>query len=236
MFLGRVLGEVEVKERHRRLCSIVAAAMCFFQAAFQEAHAWGSTAHRIINPGAASHLPDQMGVLKADSLFYAAHASDPDYRKSLQETSFHAQAQRHFIDIDAYPNFRVLPRNLDSLIATYGRQTVWTRGTNPWATVMVFDSLVAQLSRGAITKAESTMSDLGHYIADAHQPLHCTQNYDGQMTGNNGIHSRYDTGMINAFAAEIVITREAHIVRHSRPRGDKTGRRKQGAGNLRGEL
>lgn len=49
------------------------------------------------------------------------------------------------------------------------------------------------------------MSDLGHYVGDAHQPLHCTRNYDGQYTGNNGIHSRYETAMINTYQSFISV-------------------------------
>ena len=173
------------------------------------AYSWGSTAHRIINLKAVVHLPDSMASLKADSLFYAAHASDPDYRKNSQDTSFFAESPRHFIDIDAYPSYRTIPHSLDSMIVLYGAQTVRARGTLPWATLMTFDSLVAQFRRGALARAESTMTDLGHYVADAHQPLHCTQNYDGGMTGNNGIHSRYETGMINAYQSAIMIVQDS---------------------------
>gem|GEM_PF-1304539 len=166
---------------------------------------WGSIGHRLINLKAVIHLPDSMASLKADSLFYRAHASDADNRKNYNDTSFFSEAERHYIDIDTYPDFHNLPHNLDSVIMLYGRANVRQNGTNPWAAAMVFDSLVAQLSRGNIAKAESTMSDLGHYVADGHQPLHCTANYDGQMTGNNGIHSRYETSMISTYQGQIII-------------------------------
>jgi hypothetical protein len=166
---------------------------------------WGSTAHHLINLKAPMDLPSSMGTLKADSLFYAAHASDPDYRKNSSDTSFWAEAPRHFIDIDWYPNFHSLPHSLDSVIALYGRSTVRNQGLNPWATVMVLDSLTAQIRRGDAARIETTMSDLGHYVADAHQPLHCTKNYDGQLTGNSGIHSRYETTMINDYQNSIII-------------------------------
>jgi hypothetical protein len=36
-------------------------------------------------------------------------------------------------------------------------------------------------------------SDLGHYISDAHVPLHTTVNYDGQLTNQKGIHSLWES-------------------------------------------
>ena len=167
---------------------------------------WGSTGHRLINLKAAMHLPASMASFKADSIFYRDHASDADNRKVSGDTAFFAEAQRHFIDIDAYPNFHSLSHNLDTVIMQYGRSTVRDIGTQPWAEVMVFDSLVAQLKRGDLADARQSMADLGHYVADAHQPLHCTANYDGQFTGNNGIHSRYETGMINTYSSNIIIS------------------------------
>lgn len=169
------------------------------------AYSWGSTGHKIINGKAIMQLPPSLFLLKADSLFCVLHASDPDNRKNYSDTSFYAEDTRHFIDIDVYPNFHELPHDLDSVIMLYGRSAVKANGVNPWATVMVFDSLVARLARGDMVRAESTMSDLGHYVADAHQPLHCTQNYDGASTGNTGIHSRYESGMINAYQSSILI-------------------------------
>lgn len=169
------------------------------------AFAWGGTGHKIINRKAPMHLPPSMNTFKADSLFYEAHASDADGRKIYTDTSFYAEYLRHYIDIDEYPNFQNLPHNLDSVIALYGRSTVRSYGTLPWATIMVLDSLTAQLSRNDLTKAKQTASDLGHYVADGHQPLHCTTNYDGQLTNNNGIHSRYETSMLNTYQSFIAI-------------------------------
>jgi hypothetical protein len=35
--------------------------------------------------------------------------------------------------------------------------------------------------------------DLGHYIGDAHVPLHTSLNYDGQLTGQRGLHSLWES-------------------------------------------
>ncbi|MBA4311817.1 MAG: hypothetical protein C0417_04210 [Chlorobiaceae bacterium] len=170
---------------------------------------WGSTAHRFINLKAPMHLPETMADLKKDSLFYRAYASAPDYRKDYTDTSFFAEDKRHYIDIDVYPNFKTIPHNLDSMIALYGRSYVHETGTLPWAIILTLDSLRVQFIRHDYIKAESTMSDLGHYVADATQPLHCTENYDGDLTGNGGIHSRYESSMITTYQSLLTISQDS---------------------------
>ncbi len=168
--------------------------------------AWGSVGHKIINRKASMQLPSSMSKFKSDSLFYEAHASDADYRKISGDTTFAAESYRHYLDIDEYPNFYNLPRDLDTLIRMYGWNTVKSRGTNPWFTKYFLDSLTTQLSRGDSISVKQTASDLGHYVGDGYQPLHCTYNYDGQYTGNNGIHSRYESTLLSYFQSQIVIS------------------------------
>ena len=159
---------------------------------------WGSDVHRFINRNSVYHLPGEMAILVQDSTFLALHSVDADGRKISGDTSLFAEAPRHYLDIDDYPDFQNLPRNLDSVIALYGLERVKQNGTLPWATMMTYDSLVAQLSRGEWGAALLTASDLGHYVADAHQPLHCAVNYNGQLTNNFGIHSRYESTMLSS--------------------------------------
>ena len=73
------------------------------------------------------------------------------------------------------------------------------QGVLPWATQITYDSLVNCFTRFDWAKAVLFASDLGHYVGDAHNPLHITRNYNGQYSGNYGVHSRYESGMINAF-------------------------------------
>ena len=159
---------------------------------------WGWDSHRFINKKAVYHLPNAMMLFIQDSSFFSTHSIDADVRRNASDTSLFAEAPRHFMDIDDYPDFHNLPRSLDSVIALYGWERVKQNGTSPWATVWNYDSLVNQLARGDWTQARLTASDLGHYVGDAHQPLHNTRNYNGQYTNNSGIHSRYETTMLSS--------------------------------------
>ena len=116
-----------------------------------------------------------------------------------------AEYPKHFLDLESYPDYPHLTPRLAALVTQYGWTTVRANGILPWAALWAFDSLTAQFRRRDLVRAYQTAADLGHYIGDAHNPLHCTVNYDGQLTGNNGIHSRYETGMINLVQGSIAV-------------------------------
>jgi hypothetical protein len=172
-------------------------------AAPQHALGWGSTVHQIINRNAVIHLPVEMATLAAQQTYLASHASDADSRKSADT----AEAPKHYLDIDWYPNYAQLPTSLSALVGQYGWPTVKDNGILPWATMWAVDSLTAQAKRGDWTKAYQTAADVGHYVGDVFQPLHCTQNYDGAMSGNNGIHSRYESSMISTYKSALVVSK-----------------------------
>ncbi|MBS4028767.1 MAG: T9SS type A sorting domain-containing protein [Ignavibacteriales bacterium] len=167
----------------------------------QNVFSWGSTGHKFINKKSVVHLPPTMQQFINQATLFESHSSDADIRRSNGDT---AEAPKHFMDIDWYPNYHQLTRNLDTLLAQWGWTVVKDNGINPWATVWTLDSLTAQLQRGDWTTAYLTASDLGHYVGDAHQPLHNTKNYNGQYTGNNGIHSRYESTMLNTYQTYLV--------------------------------
>lgn len=45
-------------------------------------------------------------------------------------------------------------------------------------------------------------AEIGHYISDAHVPLHVNSNYNGQKTGQKGIHAFWETRIPELFAEE----------------------------------
>ncbi len=172
----------------------------------KEIFGWGSVGHSLINRNSTKHFPQEMVGYNLWSEFLAQHASDADYRKSSDPT----EGNKHFIDIDNYQEFLSgnFPYSIDTLISRYGWDYVWQQGILPWATKSTFDSLTSALQRKDWDRAKLIAADLGHYVADGHQPLHITRNYDGQFTGQRGIHSRYETQMINRFQNEITFSSE----------------------------
>jgi hypothetical protein len=169
-----------------------------------EALAWGSRTHEIINRRAAESMTDAAATAwrpLARSL--GAHASDADHRKSTNRE----EPPRHYIDIDVYdePPFANVPRSLEVLLEKRGKAEVDQWGIVPWAIEECYRMLVLSLERGDWASAGAWAADLGHYVADSHQPLHCTVNYDGQNTGNDGIHLRFEVHMMNRHFEEQTI-------------------------------
>lgn len=165
---------------------------------------WGSKGHRKISQNLAPNLPAGMAFLQPGwTDFVAAHASDADYRKSQDPD----ESPRHYIDIDNYPVFVLsgrIPHDYDSVVALYGYTFVTDQGILPWATLRTYDSLKSCFSRGDWNRSALFAADLGHYVGDGHMPLHITADYNGQLSGHYGIHSRYESTMIGKFESQII--------------------------------
>jgi len=164
---------------------------------------WGYVGHNIISYNTIlSALPEmEFFDTWADSI--AAHASDADQRKSWDPY----EAPKHYIDIDNYPEFiatGTIPQSFDSLVAIHGYSFVMDQGILPWAILNTADSLQVAFEINDMHKAMLIAADLGHYIADSHMPLHITRNYNGQYTGQYGVHSRYESNLIGYFQNQII--------------------------------
>ena len=168
---------------------------------------WGSTGHYKINSSASLSFPQEMNQFNSWTTTLANHAADADNRKSSDPS----ESPKHYIDIDNYPEFNntgTIPQTLSGAIAAHGSSFVYDNGILPWATKTAYDSLKSCFQRLNWDKAVLFASDLGHYVADGHMPLHITRNYNGQYTGNDGIHSRYESTMINSYISQITYAGE----------------------------
>ncbi len=62
--------------------------------------------------------------------------------------------------------------------------------------------LVEAFQSGDKDKIAFATAILGHYVGDAHVPLHSTRNHDGEETGQRGVHSRWETGLVERYVVE----------------------------------
>ncbi len=164
---------------------------------------WGYIGHQIINYNTILSALPEMEFFEtwADSL--KAHASDADARKSWDPD----EAPKHYIDIDNYPEFiatGTIPQDFDSVVAIHGYAFVLDQGILPWAILSTADSLKTLFEMNDMHQAMLIAADLGHYIGDGHMPLHITRNYNGQYTNQNGVHSRYESTLIQNNQSQIV--------------------------------
>jgi len=165
---------------------------------------WGYKGHRIINQNTANFFPATLSYLKPNwTNIMTLYASEADNRKDTDPT----ESPKHYIDIDNYPEFVLngqISQVFDSVVDVHGYAFVIDQGILPWATLITFDSLKACFARHDWEKSALFAADLGHYVGDGHMPLHLTRNYDGQYSGQSGIHSRYESKMVSRYESQLV--------------------------------
>ena len=63
-------------------------------------------------------------------------------------------------------------------------------------------------------------SVLAHYVSDAHVPFHAALNYDGQLTGQWGIHSRFETELFERYQSKLTVVPPRRRAGRQRARTD----------------
>lgn len=175
---------------------------------------WGQIGHKIINKAGARDLPNLIVLGPSIIQRLTDSASVPDNRSSSPGEP------KHFMDMEDIVEFSThsITHNRDSLFLKYGEAYIRnTVGFLPWVIDSVMNVLTNQMGNGDWNKAWSSAGDLGHYIGDAHQPLHATTNYNGYTSkygsGSYGIHSRYESTMISSYQSSILIDSAAvHLI------------------------
>ena len=144
-------------------------------------------------------LPESMNT------FFLNHIhllEDKAVNADKRKFTIKGEAPRHFIDIDAYSvdsPFAVMPQQWDEAVAKFSEDTLIKYGILPWHINKQYSVLVESLKEHNIERSLNLLSDLGHYIADAHVPLHTTLNYDGQLTDQKGIHAFWESRLPELF-------------------------------------
>mgnify|MGYP003336626588 CR=1 FL=1 len=170
--------------------------------------AWGMDVHRLITRRAIDGLPAELKpfyAAKAD--FIAEHAVDPDlWRIPDLSSKFGPEEPNHFLDYDNYGEpapFAGVPREWNAVVQKYGADLANKNGRVPWRAEEIFDKLVTTFVDAgknpggySLDNARYLSAVLAHYVEDAHQPFHGVANYDGQLTNQRGIHSRFETELV----------------------------------------
>ena len=162
---------------------------CFANGAFT----WGFFGHKIINRLAVFTLPETLLLFyKSNIEFITDHAVDPDKRRYAVPE----EAPRHYVDLDHYEYLApvdTVPKYWKDAVAKYTEDTLNAYGIVPWHIQTMKYRLTEAFIEKNIEKILKNSADIGHYIADAHVPLHATENYNGQMTNQKGIHGFWES-------------------------------------------
>jgi hypothetical protein len=166
--------------------------ICPLLITYTPSYCWGFYVHQKINYYAIFLLPPEMLVLyKPNSSFLAEHAVDPDKRRYAVPE----EAPRHYIDIDRYGKFPYenLPHQWAEAVAKFGEDSLQQSGIVPWYIQTMLARLTAAFKAKNFSGIMRTSAEIGHYIGDAHVPLHANSNHNGQYTNQKGIHGFWES-------------------------------------------
>jgi len=181
------------------------------------AFAWADRTHQLIVEEAVARLPEPLRGLLAEPAFMERlkkAALEPDERKKRIDKEAAAmppnrreailkkadeEKKRHYFDIDAITPepapFAHFPHDRAAAEKEFGAKAFEEHGTVPWAAEAAFDALVDAMTRGRPDDVLRAAGDLAHYSADLHMPLHVSKNFNGQFTGNDGLHKAVEIGL-----------------------------------------
>lgn len=156
--------------------------------------AWGDKGHRLVCAMAMEGLPPELRAWYAGrEAEVEEHASDPDHWRQDRK-----EGPRHFFDMEPYGGPDHLPRTLGEARARIGGD-YYRKGVVPWIIQDRWRDLVEAFRSGEAARVALATAILSHYVADAHVPLHTTENHDGQTTDQRGVHSRWESGLVERF-------------------------------------
>ena len=135
--------------------------------------------------------------------YITEHATDPDKRRYAVE----GEAPRHYIDIDHYHHdsltpFQYVPKYWDSAINKFSEDTLQAYGIVPWHVDVMQKRLTYAFKNKDLDQILRYSAEIGHYIGDASVPIHTTENYNGQLTNQKGIHGFWESRIPELFSEE----------------------------------
>ncbi len=163
--------------------------------------AWGFYAHPLINKQAVFSLPPEMIAFYKVNIQYLVEASVNPDRRRLAVVD---EAARHYIDLDHYGDsaWMKMPRYWPDAVEMFSEDTLKQYGIVPWHVNKMYyqlrDAFMVQDPEAILRLS----AEIGHYIADANVPLHTTENYNGQLSNQHGIHGFWESRLPELFSGK----------------------------------
>lgn len=153
---------------------------------------WGFLVHRTIHQLAVYELPETIRPFfykHLDKL--VSDAPRPDQRRNEDST----EAPKHFIDLEMFGDSAAykMPYDWQKAMKQYSKDSLVKYGYVPYHIIYMKGKLTEAFKMKNKDSILFYAADIGHYIGDAHVPLHTTVNYDGQLTNQKGLHSLWES-------------------------------------------
>jgi hypothetical protein len=164
------------------------------------ARAWGAGAERLVVTKAVDTLPpDIRGFFNANREFLSRHVTDP--LEWLTRTPL-TERRNHFLYLDHYGKFPFdsLPRDYKSALDKFSKDKLEGAGVLPWQIGVYSQKLTAAMRDHDWEEVRLDAAYLAAYVALAHDPFHTTETFDGHLSGQPGIDSRFGTNLVDRYS------------------------------------
>ncbi|KLT70380.1 MULTISPECIES: zinc dependent phospholipase C family protein [Flavobacterium] len=159
---------------------------------------WGIVGHERINKAAVMALPRPLQVFFYNHIdFITQEASVPDIRKYA--LNYKDENPRHYFDMENFGPVESIPQTFEEAKKKYDAKFLNDNGILPWYIEDMMEKLTKAFKEKNRAEILFLAADLGHYIGDAHMPLHTSANHDGQLTDQKGIHSLWESKLPELF-------------------------------------
>ena len=160
---------------------------------------WGIVGHERVSRAAVLALPKPLQVFFYNHIdFITQESTVPDLRKYVLNDK--AEGQRHYFDMENFGVIDSFPKTMEAAKKKYDEKFLAKNGTLPWYIQDMMVKLTKAFKEKKKTEILFLAGDLAHYIADAHMPLHTSENHDGQNTNQKGIHALWESRIPELFA------------------------------------
>lgn len=189
-----------------------------------ESHGWGKRGHALICETGAYLASSQSLVAGHPTRFLKQHSLDFGYYCNVPDliwkrpATYKKEFTNHFMNLEAFQRefdskvftskdspFRLSRKEFNSKnknIPT-GKGRSWWRIQELYKTL---EETTSQLKKTKLTKKQKqdlqakwlfTAGVMGHYVGDLAMPLHVSENYDGQLSGQKGLHHYFEEKMVS---------------------------------------
>ncbi len=175
-----------------------AAFLIAIAASCPSAVAWGPQGHDLVTRWAFQTLPEPLkSFFESRRAFIMSHDNDP--AQWMKKDRY--ERDRQYIYLDDYGRFPYLklPHGYREAIHDYGSRHIAHDGTLPWQIGEFSLRLTNDMRAQNWDKALADAAALGYYVADAHDPLNTSDNYDGQLTGQPGLERRFSDDLVSRY-------------------------------------
>lgn len=160
--------------------------------------AWGPRGHELVNEHAIATLPPELRpFFETNRAWIITNASAPDDWIDSDPS----EAPHHFMDMERYARkFEEMPKTREEALKRGGEKFVKDSGDLIWWLPEATRKLSEAMRAGDREQILRWAVAVSHYAGDITQPLHTTENYNGQLSGQTGVHARFETQTVNHVA------------------------------------